>query len=294
MRIAFLGLGLIGGSVAKAIRGANDGPWRGAELAAWTPEGDGPRRALAAGAIDEASASIAACVRGADLVVLAAPPLETLELIEWLASFDLGSAVVTDVASTKAAIVARADDHHLRFVGGHPMAGRETTGFGAATSDLFADRPWVVVAGARSTSVDVALVESLARACGARAVRMEAAEHDAAVAAVSHLPLVASAALAAAVVGEESAAGDAWTRAAPLAASGWRDMTRLARGDVDMAAGIAATNHVELARQVRAYRDALEGWLDLLEDREGPDPDRLAARFRDARERADRAAQARG
>jgi len=71
MRIAFLGLGLIGGSVARAIRGATDAPWQGAEIAAWTPQGDGPRRALAAGTIDEASASTAEAVRGADLVVLA-------------------------------------------------------------------------------------------------------------------------------------------------------------------------------------------------------------------------------
>ena len=87
----------------------------------------------------------------------------------------------------------------LRFVGGHPMAGREASGFDAATADLFVDRPWVVVPGAHSRPADVERVEWLARAVGARPLRMDAEAHDAAVAGISHLPLVLAAALVEAV-----------------------------------------------------------------------------------------------
>ena len=125
-------------------------------------------------------------------------------------------------------------------------------------------------------------VETLVRATGARPVRMDAAAHDAAVAAISHLPLLAAAALvevAAGAVGEASPSD--WPAAAALAASGWRDTTRLAQGNAEMGAGIAATNAVALAVRLRAYRDRLDAWLALLETA-GPDglPDEAALRAR--------------
>ena len=289
MRIALLGLGLIGGSIARALRASDAAEFRGARLVAWSPTGAGPALGLADGMVDDVAAAPAAAVAGADLVILAAPPLGILGSIEDLGGASraaLGpSAVVTDVGSTKGVIVGRARQAGLRFVGGHPMAGRELAGYGASDPDLFRDRPWVVVEDGARTE-DVALVEGLAAACGARPMRMTAAAHDAATAAVSHLPLVAAAALVEAVVGSGDGPGRAgWEAAAKLAASGWRDMTRLARGDAAMGAGIATTNAAALAPQVRALRDALDRWLDELERDGGPDPDRLAARFQAARAR---------
>src|SRR5207245_11252141 len=111
------------------------------------------------------------------------------------------AATVTDVASTKKAIVERADAHGLRFVGGHPMAGRETTGYESASPDLFVDRPWVVVPGALAEAHDVRRIEDVAEGCRARPFRMSAPEHDAATAAISPLPLVVAAALVEAIVG---------------------------------------------------------------------------------------------
>ncbi len=189
---------------------------------------------------------------------------------------------MTDVASTKGRITARAIEGRLRFVGGHPMAGRETSGFGAATADLFVGRPWVVVPGDPMDTAAIERVETFVRATGARPVRMDAAAHDAAVAAISHLPLLAAAALvevAAGAVGEASPSD--WPAAAALAASGWRDTTRLAKGNAEMGAGIAATNAVALAARLRAYRDRLDAWLALLEAA-GPDglPDEAALRAR--------------
>jgi prephenate dehydrogenase len=297
-RIAFLGLGLIGGSIARALR-AGGGGWSKAELVAWTPSNRGPSEALLAGVIDRAADSVPKAIRGADLVILAAPPSETIMLLEdlaesWRSSLS-SEAVITDVTSTKVAIVTRAASLGLRFVGGHPMAGREAIGFGASVADLFVDRPWAVVSPGGAAPRDVENIEDLARTCRARPLRMAAAEHDAATAAVSHVPLIVAAALVEALPAIEWEPLAA-ARAAELAASGWLSATRLARGDPTMGAGIAATNAHPIALQLRAFRDALDAWLLELERGDGrgtngsgssagPDPDRLRARFAAARDR---------
>jgi prephenate dehydrogenase len=280
MRVAILGFGLIGGSIARALAVRAGGDW---SIAAWSPRGEGPHAAAADGSVDLAAADPGKAVAGADVVILAAPPLACLELLDQLAG-PLRDAlapdvVVTDVASTKRRIVERATKLGLPFVGGHPMAGREATGYEAADAALFVDRPWVVCAdGAAAERVNI--VEQLARATGGRPVRMTAEAHDAAVAAISHLPLVVSAALVEAVSGIRGREEDAdWPAARMLAAGGWRDMTRLALGDVTMGAGIAATNDDMLANRIRALRAALGGWLEELERRGGPDPASLEARF---------------
>jgi prephenate dehydrogenase len=115
---------------------------------------------------------------------------------------------------------------------------------------------------------------------------MDAAAHDAAAAGISHLPLVVAAALAEAVAGAGTER-PGWPAAAALAASGWRDMTRLARGDETMAAGIAVTNATALAGQVRAVQAELDAWLAELEAGDGPDADRIRERFAAIRRRLD-------
>lgn len=274
MRLAVLGLGLIGGSVVRALRrpGATaDDAWAAdLEIAAWSPSGDGPRRAAAEGIVDLAAESADAAVAGADVVLLAGPPRT---VFVWLDAFGgplrdrlPEAAVVTDVASTKAAIVERAETLRLRFVGGHPMAGRETSGYVAARADLFEARPWVVVPAETADDRAIELVEGLARAVGAVPVRMAAEEHDRAVAAVSHLPLLASVALVETVLGRPGeAAPDDAAVAARLAASGWRDATRLARGEPAMGAGILSTNRAAVAERVRRLRAILDDWLAVLD-----------------------------
>lgn len=278
MRLAILGLGLIGGSVARALRARTPGEWT---ISGWSISGRGPAAALAAGAIDLAAQSAAEAVAAADVVLLAAPPIECLALVDQLAgplrSSLADGSVVTDVASTKRAIVERARSRGLPFVGGHPMAGRETSGFEAADPALFVDRPWVICP-ADAPDAAVTRVEALVRAVGGVPLRMDAAAHDAAVAGISHLPLVVSAALAEAVLG-----GGGTAHARELAASGWRDMTRLASGDPAMGAGIAATNADLMAAAVRAMRAALDAWITDLERAGGPDVAGLEARFAAAR-----------
>ena len=284
MRIAFLGLGLIGGSVAAALRDTAGPPWL---ISAWSPNGTGPRAALAAGVVDAAPSSAADAVEGADLVVLAAPPIACLDLLGDLAGplrAALGpDAVVTDVASTKQAIVARARDLDLRFVGGHPMAGRETAGFGASDPAMFRGRPWVIVPADDAPAV--ARVEALAVACGARPVRVDAADHDAAVAGISHLPLVLAAALVEAVAGGPGQVRPDWPTAAGLAASGWAGMTRLARGDVTMGTEIVATNAPAITARLRDYRDRLDEWIARLETDGAPDAESIRTHLAAAKSR---------
>jgi prephenate dehydrogenase len=291
MRIALLGSGLIGGSIARALR-AGPGPapsGQSFEIAAWTPSGVGPDAAVRAGVVDRVARDVADAVRGADLVVLAAPPLACLDLVDELAGHARGAmdpgALVTDVASTKTRLMDRAAAGGLPFVGGHPMAGLETSGFGAARADLFAGRPWIVVPGPSSPEGGIERVGALASACGARPLTMTATDHDATVAGISHLPLVVAAALVEAVAGRagEPARPD-WPAAAALASGGWESMTRLARGDVAMATGIAATNGPAIAARLRDLRAVIDEWLADL-DGADPDPSRLADRFGAALER---------
>jgi prephenate dehydrogenase len=285
VRIAIVGFGLIGGSIARALRRREAAPTMGEriELIAWSRSPVGPNAALADGILDRAPGTLSEALRGAELIVLAAPPLACLDLLAELAGPLRGEvangATVSDVASTKRTIVARADEAGLRFVGGHPFAGRDAVGYAAAEADLFVDHPWVICPGRVAEAGDVGRVERLALACGARPVPLDPATHDAAAATISHVPLVVSAALVEAMTGRPG-----WPIAASLAAGGWRDMTRLSRGDPDMGAGIGATNATELAAGVRTVRDVLDEWLAELEPSE-PDVGALRARFEAARAR---------
>jgi prephenate dehydrogenase len=290
MRIALLGFGLIGGSIALALRERATSETTGERprIVAWSPSGDGPAAAAREGVIDAAVGTPDAAVDAADLVVLAGPAPVCLEQLSQLAGAWHASiapdAVITDVASSKGAIVRRAAELGLRFVGGHPMAGRDTAGYGAADPALFEGRPWVVVPGVADPAA-IERVEALARAVGARPRRMDADEHDAAVAAISHLPLVLAAALVEAVAGSPDAPRRGWSEASAVTASGWRDMTRLARGEVVMGAGMITTNAGPIARRLRDLIAVLEGWLTDLDGPAGLDADAIDRRLRDARER---------
>jgi prephenate dehydrogenase len=283
VKVALLGFGLIGGSIAYALRRTPE-DWT---IAAWSPTGSGPAIARAEALIDEACDTPARAIHGADLVVVAAPPIAALQLIDDLAG-PLAEAlspeaVITDVVSTKGAIVARAESAGVRFVGGHPMAGREVGGFGEARAELFSGRPWVIVQATTGRQGDRERVETLAEACGAVPVEMTAADHDTAVAAISHLPLVVAAALVEAIAGGE--APDDWPAAARLASTGWEGATRLARGDVAMGTGIAATNAPAIADRLRMLCEVLDSWVADLDGAGGPDTARIEARLTAARER---------
>ncbi len=284
MRIAMLGFGLIGGSIARALRSNREtADW---SITAWSPSGVGPAQAVADGVLTEAAPTPEAAIAGAELVVLAGPALDSVAVLDdlagrWRTALD-ADATVTDVASSKRAIVERADVLGLSFVGGHPMAGRETTGYVTADAELFVGRPWVMVPGMHARERDVERVGRLAGAVGADTLQMTAADHDVAVAGISHLPLVLAAALAESVTGSSD-----WPETRLLASSGWRDMTRLARGDVAMGTSIAATNAPALAARIRRIQDVLDAWLTELDGSGRPDVPAIRTRLTSARDHLD-------
>jgi prephenate dehydrogenase len=243
--VAIVGLGLIGGSLARAL-----------SRAGYTVVGvDRPpvvRRARAARAVARAAGGPVEASRLAEVVVLAAPPAENLRLLRRLGRSVRPGLVVTDVGSVKGPIGREADRLGLAFVGGHPMAGVEGSGFGASSATLFRGRSWIVCPGRHAGSRAVAAVRQIARAVGARPVRMAPAEHDRVVAFLSHVPQVVSWALLDAARADLVA-----RRRLGVAGPGFASMTRLAASPPALWAGILAQNRRETARALAAFARAL-------------------------------------
>lgn len=228
--VGIAGLGLIGGSMALGLRAA----WPAVRLTGVDREDvleDARRRYV----IDEGRPSVSD-LRECDLVILAAPVPVIIELIDEAGRAGLAG-LVTDVGSTKRQIMAAASAARLpAFVGGHPMAGAEHGGLAHASADLFAGRPWMIVAGEPSRPGAVAIVEALAAALGAEPRHVDPTSHDRTMAYVSHLPQLIAGALM-------SAAGEGCgTDGLQLAGRAFREMTRIASSPADVWRGILATN----------------------------------------------------
>jgi len=247
-QIAVVGCGLIGGSVALAVREA----WPACRLIAIdrAPVVDAARRL---GVADDGGEDLG-LADGAELIVLAAPVRQNIALLQGLAAGVQGSAIVHDVGSTKRAIVeaARALPGRLRFVGGHPLAGAATGGVEAARADLFHGRPWILTPSPACDPADVDRVTSLASAVGALPRTMDPVAHDRLMAYLSHLPQLAVSALMQ-VVGERT--GSDGLR---LAGTGLRDTTRLASSPPGTWRDVTATNPEALGVAIDDLTAALQ------------------------------------
>lgn len=232
--VAIAGLGLVGGSLAKALRRAGH-----RVIGVDTPA----RLRAARAALSEAAASVTEASSRADVLVLAAPPAANLRLLREVARAGADHLVVTDVGSAKRAICAEARRLGVRgFVGGHPMAGRERSGFAASSPDLFRGCAWILTP-ARGAADATRAVSRLARAVGARPALLAPAVHDRVVAYLSHVPQMVSWAIASA------ARSDPVTRRhLALAGPGFASMTRLARSPRGWWREVLAQNAGEVAR----------------------------------------------
>lgn len=242
---AIIGTGLIGTSIGLALRAA------GWDVVGWDVDGDALRGAGERGGLSRSAASEAEALAGPhDLVVLACPPAAAEAIvargdIEWL---------TIDACGAKSAVVA--SNRLERFVGSHPMAGREVSGPAAATASLFNGATWVLTTDGADPG-DLAKVESVVAELGARPVRMTARDHDAAVAAISHLPQL----LAASLVG---LAGE-HPEAMNLAAGSFRDLTRVAGSDPSLWIDVLAANKSHVLASLREMQDRLAAaaaWLE--------------------------------
>ena len=258
-QVTVVGLGLMGGSLAAALRAG--GACREVRGVARRPETIA--EALARGFVDRGTLDLAEGVRGSDVVVLATPVRTIVELIPHLGPLLSPGCLLMDVGSTKAAI-AKAMERlpaHVQPLGGHPMCGKEVSGIGAAEAGLYQGATFVLTPLPRTSPEALALAWELVEAVGARPLVMDAHRHDRLVAAVSHLPYLLSLALVAAAEDVAEEDGMVWD----LAASGFRDTSRLAASDVTMMLDILLTNREEVAGMLGRLRRELDELARLLE-----------------------------
>ena len=232
MRVAIVGTGLIGASFGLALK-AGDGP----TVVGFDPDQSAAERALERNAVDEI-ADLKGAVAHADVVIVAAPVDRIGQVCAEIAPLLSGDAVVTDVGSAKRVVVEQGEAAlGGRFVGGHPMAGSERHGPDAADDTLFEGASWILTPTSTTSSDAYRRVAELVAGIGATPVALDPEVHDALLARLSHLPQLAASAL----VDVAAGAGDAEALLG-LAASGFRDVTRIAASDPDMWVAILRSN----------------------------------------------------
>ena len=248
--LAIVGVGLLGGSVAKAARAGR----LARRLVGIGRDAGRLRPALEDGTLDAVTTDLAEGVRGADFVLLAAPVLAIEGLLEQVGRAAPPGAVVTDVGSTKRNIVRAAERLYagrpLAFVGSHPLAGSEQSGYKVARVDLFQGATVVVTPTETTELAALKRTTEFWEALGARVTSLDPETHDRTVAAISHLPHLVACALVDGARRVEPAALE-------LAARGFRDTTRIAAGDPDMWTEIFLANRDALSASVAAFREAL-------------------------------------
>jgi prephenate dehydrogenase len=196
------------------------------------------------------------------LVVLAVPAQAVPAVLREIVPYLEVGAVITDVCSTKAQIAAWADEILPKanpFIGGHPMAGRDASGPKAATPELFKGSVYCLCPGLTSPPEAIALCEAMVDRVGAKTYFIEPVEHDAYVAGISHLPFILAASLVNMTASESS-----WREMSALAATGFRDTTRLASGDIIMHRDIVMTNRIALERWLTQAVSQLESFKDVV------------------------------
>jgi len=279
-RVAVIGVGLIGGSFALALKQAGGCK----EVVGVGRDARNLKLARDRGIIDSVAATIAEAARGADLVLVATPVAQVPAVFSALSAALSDSTLVTDAGSTKRDVVAAAraalGGGLARFVPAHPIAGAELSGAAAAKPDLFRGRKVVLAPLAESAPEAVARVSAAWQACGASIHTMSPEEHDRVFAAVSHLPHVLAYALVHEIAGRDNAA-----QLFGYAAGGFRDFTRIASSHPEMWRDICIANRDALLAELEHFTNELKALRALLE---ANDADGLEALFRDAREARDR------
>jgi prephenate dehydrogenase len=276
--IAVIGVGLIGGSFALAMRRAGAAN----RIVGVDRDAQALERAASLGVIDTAAESASEAAAGSDLVFLSVPVRAIGPVLHDVALGMGPDTVVTDAGSTKADVVrtaaAELREKLPRFVPGHPVAGREASGVDAAVADLFRGARVVLTPEASTSPEAAALVRACWEACGARVTTMPAAAHDRIFASVSHLPHVLAFALVSEIVSRPDSA-----ELLGFAAGGFRDFTRIAASSPEMWRDIALANREALLEEIDRYGARLAVFRELVERGDGPGLQRLMAEARNAR-----------
>ncbi len=263
-QVSIVGLGLIGGSLGLALKRSNDVD---VEITGFSRRPETLARAKELHIIDKGAPNLASAVKGADLVVIATPVMAIKDVLERMASTLAEGCVVTDVGSTKMMVMRWAEESLPRtvsFIGGHPMAGKETSGIEQADAELLAGCTYCLTPGDTATEEAIMRLEGLVKSVGARPLVIDAETHDMLAAGVSHLPMLLSAAFVSATAGSP-----AWPQMARMAAGGYRDLSRLASGSPEINRDICVSNREEIVRWIDHYIEALKAFRSLVEQEPG-------------------------
>ena len=269
-RVAIVGAGLLGGSVAKALRRR----WPQIEIVALARSEEKHQAIIDSKVFDDAFRSLEETTQDCDVVVIGTPVNRIADLACQVAESTSPECLITDVGSTKAGIVAAIETHHLasrKFVAAHPIAGSEKTGLPYADETLFDQKVIVITPGNTSDPVMLGRAEAFWQATGGKTIHMTPAEHDSHLAAVSHVPHLMSCLVALRADAE----------ALELVGSGWRDITRVAKGDAAMWTAICQENRAAIERELSALSESLR---HLCETVRSADDERLQQWFVEANE----------
>jgi len=257
--VAIIGLGLIGGSIGLALRQGRKSKW---EIVGHSRRRETVAKALSLGTIDRGESNVEDAVKQAELVIIATPVLTVKEIFSTIAPHLPSGCIVTDTGSTKVQVMKWAKEMlppTVNFIGGHPMAGRETYGIQAAKADLFRRCTYCLTTSERASPGSIDTVVEMTKKLGAIPLFIDAQEHDNLVAGISHLPMLLSAALVSLTTRNPS-----WSKMSRLAASGYHDLTRLASGNPEVNSHICLSNQKAIVDWIDRFTQELERYRQLV------------------------------
>jgi prephenate dehydrogenase len=259
MHVTIVGLGLMGGSLAMALKEKN----LCRKVIALVRRKDAAAEAVQLGVVNNATTDPAVALKQADLVVFSTPVRIIVDQLVAFAPYFKPNAIITDMGSTKQIIVQAMAKlpQGIHPVGSHPMCGKEKAGLDVAEAALFVDAPWILTPLPRTPDTATNLVKEMAEAIGSKTHVLSANRHDKIVAAISHLPYTMAAALvlSAQQVAENDLA--VWD----IAASGFRDTSRVAASDVTMMLDILLTNREDVGQMLEIAQAQLNRFIEALE-----------------------------
>jgi prephenate dehydrogenase len=274
-RVAILALGLIGGSLAMALKKSG----YASEVVAWGPREASLKKGLELGVIDRYSLDMAEAIAGADIIVVATPTRIAETVLQQLASLASADSIITDVASVKGNLLTAAKKAFgqvpANLVLGHPIAGSEKSGVAAAKADLFVKHRVILTPTEETSSSALQTITEMWQATGAELSTMPVADHDEVLAATSHLPHLLAYALVDALAGQQEQQ-DIFR----FAAGGFRDFTRIASSDPTMWQEIALANRAAILKMLDLFSGQLHDLRTAIDEGDG---EAIMASFRRAK-----------
>lgn len=260
-KITIIGLGLIGGSIAMALKEKGFTSITGFSRTKSTLE-----KAKSIKAIDKIASSPAEAVENSDLVIICTPISKVKDILIKIKNHIKIGCVVTDVASTKEEIInfaQKISPKQVIFIGGHPMAGKETSGLVNANKKLFQNCTWCLVPTTTNTARGMEIVKSIVKKLGGKPLIINPKIHDEAVTTISHLPFILSAITVFLACKQKN-----WNTAQKLASGGFRDITRLAGGNTQMHTDICLTNSKNIVAILNSLTDEINKLILLIQKNE--------------------------